>query len=144
VDDRPAGIVVDSPEHFGVLCRGLAGLQRSACVTAVSVIGPPDPALQLALCAELSAPADAESCVRGTKVQNLLSEPPEALVDLIGRCELFGGATRAACYRWLGKTTAVVTDGAFADEGCPQLEADAARLCRDGAASMDAALVTFS
>jgi hypothetical protein len=77
-------------------------------------------------------------------VQNLLGEPPAALVDLIGRCELFGGATREGCYRWLGKTIAVVTDGAFADEGCPQLEPGAERLCRDGAASMDAALVTFS
>ena len=144
VDDRPAGIVVDSPEHFEVLCRELAGLQRQACVTAVSVIGPPDPAQQLQLCAQLEAPSDAESCIRGTKVQNLLSEPPAALVDLIGRCELFAGATRAACYRWLGKTIAVVTDGAFAESGCPQLTPDAERLCRDGAASMDTALVTFS
>jgi hypothetical protein len=143
VDDRPADIVVDSPEHFQVLCRDLTGLQRQACVTAVSVIGPPDPAAQLALCAQLPG-ADAESCVRGTKVQNLLGEPPAALVDLIGRCELFAGATRAACYRWLGKTTAVVTDGAFAEDGCPKLAPDAERLCRDGAASMDAALVTFS
>jgi len=144
VDDRPAGIVVDSPEHFEVLCRDLAGLQRRACVTAVSVIGPPDPAQQLRLCALLDTPADAESCVRGTKVQNLLSEPPAALVDLIGRCELFAGATRAACYRWLGKTIAVVTNGAFAESGCPQLTPNGERLCRDGAASMDAALVTFS
>ena len=144
VDNRPAGIVVDSPEHFDVLCRDLMGLQRQACVTAVSVIGPADPAAQLQLCVRLQAAADAESCIRGTKVQNLLSEPPSALVDLIGRCELFDGPTRAACYRWLGKTIAVVTDGAFAEIGCPQLEPGARRLCRDGAASMDAALVTFS
>jgi hypothetical protein len=143
VDDRPADLVVDSPEHFDVLCRDLVGLQRQACVTAVSVIGPPDPALQLPLCAQLDE-ADVEPCIRGTKVQNLLSEPPEALVDLIGRCELFAGETRAACYRWLGKTIAVVTDGAFADDGCPRLEPAAERLCRDGAASMEAALVTFS
>jgi hypothetical protein len=143
VDDRPAGLVVDSPEHFLVLCRHLAGLQRRACVTAVSVIGPPDPALQLALCARIDA-ADQESCIRGTKVQNLLSEPPSALVDLIGRCELFAGPTREGCYRWLGRTIAVVTDGAFADEGCPQLAPEAQRPCRDGAASMEAALVTFS
>jgi hypothetical protein len=144
VDDRPAGLVVDSPEHFEVLCQNLAGLQRQACVTAVSVIGPPDPAVQLQLCAQLERASDAESCVRGTKVQNLLEEPPAALVDLIGRCELFAGATRDACYRWLGKTIAVVTDGAFADSGCPQLAGDAIRLCRDGASKMDAALVTFS
>ena len=127
VDNRPAGIVVDSPEHFDVLCRDLTGLQRQACVTAVSVIGPADPAAQLQLCAQLQGAADAESCIRGTKVQNLLSEPPSALVDLIGRCELFAGPTRAACYRWLGKTIAVVTDGAFAETGCSQLEPDARR-----------------
>ncbi len=64
---------------------------------------------------------------------------------LIGRCARFSGGTRAVCYRWLGKTLAVVTDGAFRDDGCVQLDAAAARrLCRDGAASMDAALVTFS
>ena len=103
VDNRPAGIVVDSREHFDVLCRDLTGLQRQACVTAVSVIGPADPAAQLQLCAQLQGAADAESCIRGTKVQNLLSEPPSALVDLIGRCELFAGPTRAACYRWLGR-----------------------------------------
>ena len=39
VDNRPAGIVPDSPEYFEVLCKGLAGLQREACITAVSVIG---------------------------------------------------------------------------------------------------------
>jgi hypothetical protein len=145
VDDRPAGVVVDSPDHLEVLCRGLAGLQRQACITAAAVIGPPDPAEQLPLCAALASPTDAQSCIRGTKVQNLLEEPPAALVRLIGRCELFEGATREACYRWLGKTIAVVTDGAFGAEGCPQLEAPGAeRLCREGAASFEAALVTFS
>jgi hypothetical protein len=144
LDDRPEGLVVDSPDHVEVLCRDLAGLQRQACVTAVSVIGPADPAEQLALCARLAA-ADVVGCVRGVKVQNLLGQPQAAFAALLGRCELFAGATRAACYRWLGKTTAVVTDGAFADGGCPLLAAPGAeRWCRDGAASLDAALVTFS
>ena len=56
VDNRPEGIVPDSPEYFEVLCKGLAGLQREACITAVSVIGPADPAEQLALCAQLPTP----------------------------------------------------------------------------------------
>ena len=34
VDNRPEGIVVDSAEHFDVLCDGLDGLQREACITA--------------------------------------------------------------------------------------------------------------
>jgi hypothetical protein len=145
VDNRPADIVVDSPAHFEVLCEALSGLQRAGCVTAVSVIGPADPAEQLTLCSLLAAAADAVSCVRGTKVQNLLGATTAGWVRLIGRCRLFGGETRAACYRWLGKTLAVVTDGEFGDAGCPQLAtADARRECAAGARAMNDALVTFS
>jgi hypothetical protein len=145
VDNRPEGIVVDSPEHLDVLCKDLAGLQRAGCITAASVIGPPDPALQLELCAALEAESDASACVRGTKVQNLLGSPTSTYVELIGRCERFAGASRTACYRWLGKTLAVVTDGAFERAGCPELAAnDARRACEAGARSMEEALVTFS
>jgi hypothetical protein len=145
VDNRPRGFEVVSAEHVDALCRGLGGLQRQACVTAASVIGPPDPAVQLQICAGLGDPSDAASCVRGTKVQNLLGASTAAYVELIGRCELFAGATRAACYRWLGKVLAVVTDGDFAVTGCPQLQPAAARRhCRAGASTMDEALVTFS
>ena len=72
VDNRPEGIVVDSPEHLDVLCEGLEGLQREACVTGAAVIGPADPAVQLELCAGLHDPSDAAGCIRGTKAQNLL------------------------------------------------------------------------
>ena len=144
VDNRPAGIEVDSPEHLEVLCDGLSGLQRQGCITAAAVIGPADPAVQLEICAALEAPADAESCIRGTKVQNLLGEPDAALVDLIGRCDRFDGATARACYRWLGRTIAVVTDGEFARSGCPRLSGAARADCRAGAAAMERALETFS
>jgi hypothetical protein len=143
VDNRPKGFQVQSPRDLDSLCGGLAGLQREACVTAASVIGPPDPAVQLQLCAGLTDSADAESCVRGTKVQNLLGYPTDAFVDLIGRCD-FVRAARAACYRWLGKTLAVLTDGDFERAGCVRLPAPARRQCRAGARSMDEALVTFS
>ena len=84
--------------------------------------------------------------MRGTKVQNLLREPPEALVDLVQRCDAFGTArVRSACVRWLGKATAVLTDGEFARDGCPRLAtARARRECAAGAATMDTALETFS
>jgi hypothetical protein len=144
VDDAPAGIEVDSPEHLEVLCDGLRGLQRRGCITAAAVIGPADPAVQLDICAALDDPADADSCIRGTKVQNLLGEPAVALVALIRRCGVFRDATARACYRWLGKTIAVVTDGDFARTGCPQLTGVARAECRAGAASMEQALVTFS
>ena len=145
IDNRPEGVTVDSPQALAGLCDGLDGLQREACMTAASVIGPPDPAEQLLICAALAEPTDAESCVRGTKVQNLLEYPTSAHVELIRRCAVFTGAPRAACYRWLGKTLAVLTDGKFARRGCPRLRsAEARRLCREGARSMDEALVTFS
>jgi hypothetical protein len=145
IDNRPEGVTVDSPQALTGLCDGLDGLQREACMTAASVIGPPDPAEQLLICAGLAEPTDAASCVRGTKVQNLLEYPTSAHVDLISRCAVFTGAPRAACYRWLGKTLAVLTDGRFARKGCPRLgSAGARRLCREGARSMDEALVTFS
>ena len=143
VDNRPEGFQVQSPRDLDSLCRGLAGLQREACVTAASVIGPPDPAVQLQLCAGLTDSADAESCVRGTKVQNLLGYPTDAFVDLIGRCDLVRAA-RAACYRWLGKTLAVLTNGEFERTGCARLPAMARRQCRAGARTMNEALVTFS
>ena len=144
VDNRPSGFVARGPGDLDRLCAGLTGLQRQACMTAASVIGPPDPALQLRLCAGLVNAADAESCVRGTKVQNLLGYPTGAFVDLIRRCESFGGTVRAACYRWLGKTLAVLTDGEFARTGCPQLSQPGRRLCLQGAGTMNEALVTFS
>jgi hypothetical protein len=114
-------------------------------MTAASVIGPPDPALQLRICAGLARGLDAESCIRGTKVQNLLGYPIASFVELIGGCERFRGRARAACYGWLGKTLAVVTDGVFGQVGCPRLAApDARRLCELGARRMNEALVTFS
>ena len=145
VDNRPERVAIDSPGDLNALCEGLDGLQREACITAASVIGPPDPAAQLLICAGLTEPSDAESCVRGIKVQNLIDHPTSAHVDLISRCPVFTGAPRAACFFWLGKTLAVLTDGRFARTGCPRLEpAQARRLCRAGARSMDEALVTFS
>ena len=79
------------------------------------------------MCAELEDQRDAVACIRGTKAQNLLGASTASYVRLVGRCELFTGATRTACYRWLGKAVAVLTDGAFEREGCPLLERPGAR-----------------
>jgi hypothetical protein len=145
IDNRPEGFEVAAPEDLESLCDGLAGLQREACMTAASVIGPADPAAQLQLCAALEDPVDAGNCVHGTKVQNLLDAPIGTYLGLIERCEVFTGAARGECYRWLGKALAVLTDGRFAGDGCPKLPAaDARRECEAGARRMDEALVTFS
>jgi hypothetical protein len=145
VDNRPEGIVVDSTDHLDVLCDGLAGLQREACVTGAAVIGPADPDRQLQLCAGFDGERDAVACIRGTKAQNLLGSSIAAYVRLVAGCERFAGLVRVACYRWLGKAMAVLTDGAFEREGCVSLEPeDARRLCAAGARGFDSPLVTFS
>ena len=109
------------------------------------MIGPADPAVQLEICARLGSAADAASCVRGTKVQNLLEAPIPRYVRLIDGCGRFGADSRAACYRWMGKALAVVTDGRFERAGCPKLrtrthDANAGA----GGRSMEGALETFS
>ena len=80
------------------------------------------------------------------KRQNLLGRPVSDFVRLIGRCELFAGATRAGCYRWLGKAIAVLTDSAFGGHQVARsLRGQRPRL-RDSvqARTMEDALVTFS
>jgi hypothetical protein len=145
LENRTDGFTLDTAADVAGACTGLAGLQRQGCITAAALIGPPDPAAQLRICARLPATADADSCVRGVKVANLLEAPAQAHVALIDGCRRFADAARAACYRWLGKALAVVTDGEFARSGCPRLTgAVARRECAAGASTMDDPLVTFS
>jgi len=88
-------------------------------------------------------PADIEDLCEG--LEGLQDAPEEAYVRLVGGCERFAPATRDACYRWLGRTLAVLTDGEFGRTGCPRLPgADARRECEAGARRMDEPLVTFS
>jgi hypothetical protein len=144
VDTRPAGFRTATPADLERLCAGLAGVQRAGCITAASVIGPPDPAEQLLLCAGGLGDADAVSCIHGTKVQNVLGRPVAEYVDLISRCDAFAGDVRAECYRWLGKTLTVITDGTFGGAGCPQVAPDARASCVAGSQSVDEPLETFS
>jgi hypothetical protein len=145
LENRPQAFAVEAPDDLDALCAELDGVQREACITAAAVIGPPDPAEQLALCARMTSAGDAAACVRGTKVQNLVGEEAAGFVRLVDRCGRFRARVRAACYRWLGKAVAVVTDGAFARNGCPRLRtSEGRRECAAGAARMDGALETFS
>jgi hypothetical protein len=99
---------------------------------------PPQSAKRPEVC---KSPRYAVVRVRG---ENLLGYSIAAYVRLIRRCDLFDRTVAVACYRWLGKTLAVLTDGAFETAGCPKLAADPRRHCRAGAQNMDEALVTFS
>jgi hypothetical protein len=143
VDDRPDE-PVESAEDILALCEGLEGLQRQACITAAAVVGPPDPNVQLSICADLAG-EEAVSCIRGTKVQNLIASPPEDLVALLRGCDGFPAGTRQACYRWLGKVLSVLTNGEFDGYGCDSApDAHARRACLQGAGESDEPLVTFS
>jgi hypothetical protein len=145
LENRAAGFELETPRDLEDLCDGLEGVQRAGCITAGALIGPPDPAAQLRICARLGAASDSESCVRGTKVQNLRGAATREYVALIEGCGRFAADARAACYRWLGKALAVITDGRFERSGCPRIaDSDARRHCREGARQMDGALVTFS
>ena len=145
LETRTDGFQLEAPQDLEDLCEDLDGIQRGGCITGAAVIGPSDPAVQLRICAALEAPTDAADCVRGTKVQNLLDASTREYVRLIEGCEHFAAEARAACYRWLGKALAVVTDGRFERSGCPRLtDAAARRHCLEGARTMNEALVTFS
>jgi hypothetical protein len=135
---------VASPADIDVLCDGLNGLQRQGCVTGAIMTGPADPREELAICTGVR-PADALSCIRGTKVTNMLTYDPKIYPILIADCEHFAGAVATGCNRWLGKALGVLTDGAFAKTGCPLLATPAARrACGEGVKAMEGALVTFS
>ena len=143
VDDRPDRPVASGAD-IEALCSGLDGLQREGCVTAASVVGPIDPAVQLSICSELRG-ADVVSCIRGTKVQNLIASPGEELVALLRQCDVFPDVTGLECYRWLGKVLAVVTNGEFEQLGCPAAPNERARrVCVEGARAIDGPLETFS
>ena len=124
LENRPATFAVEAPEDLDALCSELGGLQREACITAAAVIGPVDPAEQLRLCARLAAASDAASCVRGTKVQNL-RRPRRRASSSRSSTAARGSARRRAAPATAGsgKAVAVLTDGAFARDGCPRLRA---------------------
>ena len=110
----------------------------------MSVIGAADPAEQLALCAELPTPGEAASCVRGTKVQNLLGAPTDEFVRLIRGCERPAGR---GARRLL--PLARQDDHRRHRRGVRSLRllaslGAARRECAAGARSIDDALVTFS
>ena len=133
---------IDSAKGILGACSGLAGIQRSGCVTGASLVASADPFEQMRFCAALSAP-DARDCVRGVRAQALVGEGARQ-VALARGCAAYPGAAREACAAWLGKALAVVTNGRFGASGCPALPAQLAAPCRRGAAALNGPLETFS
>lgn len=124
------------------LCRSYKGLQHSACITAASVIASPDPVDQLLGCTRLRA-TDQVSCIRGVSVPSVMDKPLGVQLNLAEACSQFR-ATRVACFSWLGRTLAVVTNGRFTGPGCGALYASDRRACRAGARTSNGPLETFS
>jgi len=97
---------------------------------------------QMRICAELRG-RDTRACLRGVPSQALAGQPGRQL-RLIRACRGLAPAVRSDCNEWLGRTPAVVTNGAFPIYGCTKLGPSAMRACVAGAKRLDAALVTFS
>src|SRR5262249_35186326 len=142
--EHPPRRAVHDARSILAVCAGLAALQHSACVTAASLIVSPDPFEQIKVCAGLHG-VDADSCVRGVRAPAVAGNPLRYQLPLIRGCAALDPSARTGCYEWLGKALAVVTNGAWLREGCPQLARAAARTaCAVGARSYEGPLETFS
>jgi hypothetical protein len=140
--EQPLGPLVRNAADLRAACRGLTGLERYGCISGATLTVSSDPFEQLGVCARLAA-HDAEACVRGVADQALAGRTAQQL-QLIRRCARVVTAAQRDCYDWLGRTLAVVTNGAFRGLGCTKLGAAARSACVDGARKMNLALVTFS
>jgi hypothetical protein len=123
-------------------CRNLRGVERFGCISAAALTISSNPFDQMRICLRLAS-RDAEACVRGVPDQALAGRPARQ-VALIRSCARIARAARADCYSWLGRTLAVVTNGAFLVRGCAKLRPNGRQACSAGARKMNAALVTFS
>ncbi len=143
--ERDPGRPLADAADLNALCSGLAGLQRSGCVTAGSVVmGGSDPYLHLARCRPFSG-SDVQACVRGVGAETLALRPLGAQVRLVDGCRAFGrSAERDACASWLSTALSVASDGRFAQGGCAAVEPFARAACRAGVARTDQPLETFS
>jgi hypothetical protein len=141
--ERPPAKAPASAAGLLAVCRGLARLQHSACLTGASLIRSSDPLEQLRTCAGLAA-GDAAACLRGVRVPAYATAPFATKLALIRACANVRSAQHA-CYSWLGKALNVVTNGSFITRGCPQLRYAASRAtCTRGARAYEGALETFS
>jgi hypothetical protein len=140
--EQAQGLPVRTPADLRRACRGLLGLQRFGCISAATLTISSNPFDQMRICAQMSG-ADAAACLRGVPDQAFEGQPAKQLA-LIRACGRIALAARSGCYEWLGRTLAVVTNGAFRERGCGRLRSSARLACLAGAKRMDAALVTFS
>jgi hypothetical protein len=125
------------------LCVGLKSRQRAGCIGAASLITSADPFIQIRICSRLRG-ADTISCLYGMNVQNVATARGSLRVKLIESCADLRRSAQGACYKWLGTTLSVVTNGRFRDLACPFIAQSGRSACLAGADHMNEALVTFS
>jgi hypothetical protein len=143
--ERKAGTRVYKAEDMLAECDGLEGMQRAGCMSGASLLvsRERDPVDHARVCTELEG-VDTYNCLRGVNVPALDGKVFEQL-RLIRTCGDLPTTTRWWCYSWIGRTLAVLTDGAFRERGCAQLEPEHALVsCRAGGARMWQPLRTFS
>lgn len=141
--ESPTALPVRDAADLRRSCRRLDALERFGCISGAALTISSNPFDQMSVCAKLDA-ADTAACLRGVPDQALAGQPAQQL-RLIRECARVVAGARRGCYEWLGRTLAVVTNGAFRVSGCTKLSTAAARRdCRSGAARMGDALVTFS
>jgi hypothetical protein len=133
---------IRTPRDLLRQCRGLESPQRFGCISAAALTISSNPFDQMRICTGLHA-RDAEACLKGVPSQALAGQPTRQL-RLIRGCARMAVLARSACYSWLGRTLAVITNGAFRARGCTKLSANARKSCVDGATRINEALVTFS
>jgi hypothetical protein len=130
--EQPIALPIRDARDLRRTCRGLHGLERYGCISGAALTISSDPFDQMRVCAQLRG-ADASACLRGVPDQALAGEQSRQL-RLIRLCRT------QDCFRWLGRTLAVVTNGRFR---CTAL-ARGREACTTGEKRMDDALVTFS
>ena len=116
--------VYEAPDILG-LCKDEQGMQRAGCVSGASLLvsRERDPVDHARVCTALQG-VDTYNCLRGVNVPGLDGRTFEQL-RLVRTAGDLPSATSAWCYRWFGRTLAVLTDGAFRMQGCAQLRDEA-------------------
>jgi hypothetical protein len=140
--EQRLALPIRNAADLGRSCRGLRSLERYGCISAAALTISTNPFDQMRVCAQVRA-ADAGACLRGVPDQALAGQAAQQL-RLIRDCARMAAGARSGCYEWLGRTLAVVTNGAFRERGCTKLSPGPRQACTAGALRMGAALVTFS
>ena len=140
--EQPVSLPVRNAADLRRSCRGLHSIERFGCISAAALTISSNPFDQIGVCAHLRG-EDAAACLRGVPDQALAGKPAGQL-RLIRTCGRIARTARRGCYEWLGQTLAVVTNGAFREQGCTKLGPVARGACAAGALKMNDALVTFS